>query len=77
MASPRPVRIPQMSDVLMRSLSGGWHGVRGCDTAIFASDDPPTDRESGAASACKLSLEFQRSGRWLRSVAGSPFGFTA
>lgn len=60
---------------LMEFLAGGWHGVRGCDKVLFASDYPLMDIARCAASARKMPLEQHRLSQFLYGNAAKLFGF--
>jgi predicted TIM-barrel fold metal-dependent hydrolase len=62
-------------DALTAFLRGAWHGVRGCDKVIFASDHPLLDIGRCAASARKLPLEGERLAAFLHGTAAKLFGF--
>ena len=62
-------------DVLGDFLSGSWHGVRGCDKVLFASDYPLMDIARCAASARRMSLEEDRIRPFLHGNAARLFGF--
>ncbi|MDT8322233.1 MAG: amidohydrolase family protein [Xanthomonadales bacterium] len=62
-------------DALADFLSGGWHGVRGCDKVLFASDYPLMDIARCAASARRMPIEEDRIRPFLYGNAARLFGF--
>ena len=58
---------------LMQFLAGRWHGVRGCDKVIFASDYPLLDLAITTRNARALALEPERLEKFLFANADRLF----
>ena len=56
-------------EALTTFLGGRWHGVRGCDKVLFASDFPLLDLERTTRSARAMALEEEALGRFLHGNA--------
>ena len=52
-------------DPLKQFLGGKWHGVRGCDKTIFASDYPLLDLATVVRDARAMSLDAERAEKFL------------
>jgi len=60
---------------LLEFLVGGWHGVRGCDKVLFASDYPLMDMARCTASARKMDIGAESLATFLHGNAARLFGF--
>ena len=69
MSGRDPDAVARDADRIVRQLGGKWHGVRGCDKTIFASDYPLLDLKTVVRDARAMGLDKERAQAFLHGNA--------
>ena len=64
---------PKPPESLKSFLAGKWHGVRGCDKVIFASDFPLLNLETVTRQAREIDLDEEKLEKFLYANADKLF----